>query len=596
MAAAVLMSGSLLGETLCFAQDASEEGGGVMGEPDWMKTVEPEDPAVQAILEMKPTTPAELLRAARILADLKRVDLAKGMIKQVADANLDQAALAALVDGLGEAALVELASKSQLQPEAGPLVEKALAAYQARIRDAAQLEQAVTQLGEENPKARADAAVALIKAGPYAVAPLMTALADSAQESRHEAIRGVILRLGPDAVKPLIALLNADDAATVEEAASLLASLGDEGAALYLLATYAERYDNEEIRGRVADAIGKLVETKPTREEAAKVLMARAHRYFDGRQPMESASDGNVAVWVYDLAQKAPVLKLFPPEQASRRMAVKLARAATILLPDDAAATRLYLMCVFEEAAYRTGLDAVTSGELTKFADKVPPQILESVLTKAMATGHVPAAIVAVRRLATSEIPESLSSGGVSPLVMAMQHPDRRLRLAAVGAILDLNPAVAFPGAGRVVDALSFFASSRGRPQALVLGPQIKLLQTLVGELNAAGYKVDTAVTGREAMRLLLANPDYEAVFVDAALFNPDVDSFLQQLRRDSRTALLPVAILAREGYAEKAEHMAEKIPYTAAFPRPNDEKAVKWQLAELQKLVGNSAFPLPHG
>ena len=189
----------------------------------------PKDPAVLAILETKPTTPAELLRAARILADLKRPFLAKEMIKQVADANLDQAALAGLVDELGEAALVELASKSQLRPGAGPLVERILAAHQARVQDAARLDQAVAQLGDENPKIRADAAVALIKAGSHAVAPLMAALADPAQEARHEAIRGVILRLGPDAVKPLIALLNADEAVMVQEAAPLLAVLGDKG-------------------------------------------------------------------------------------------------------------------------------------------------------------------------------------------------------------------------------------------------------------------------------------------------------------------------------------------------------------------------------
>ena len=574
----------------CLAQEPAEETGGVMQEPDWLKTIVPEDPAVLAILETKPNTPAELLRAARILADLKRPDLAKEMIKKVAEANLDAAALASLVDQLGEAAFIEMSSKTTLQPEIGPLVDKALAAYQTRLRDTARLEKLVAQLGDDSPKVRADAAVGLVQAGPYAVAPLMQALSDSDKTAWHKPVRGVLLRLGPDAVKPLVAMLNADETTTVQEAISLLGAIGDKGAALYLLATYAEHFDDAETRDAAARAIEKLVATAPTRQQAANVLMTRARRYFDGRQPMETDATGNVPVWVYDLQQKAPVLKTLPPEQARRRMAVKLSRAATILLPDDAAATRLYLTCVFEEAAYRTGLDKITSGELTAFADKVSPKMLEAALVEAMETGHVPAAVIAVRRLATVESPESLSSGEVSPMVKAMQHPDRRLRLAAVGAILDLNPTVPFPGAGRLVDTLSFFASSRGRSQALVVGPQISLLQTLVGELTAAGFKVDTAVTGREAMRLLLANPDYEVLFVDAALNKPDVDSFLQQLRRDPRTALLPVAVMAREGYREKADRVAEKIPHSAAFPRPHDEKAVKWQLAELRKLAGDSA------
>ena len=587
-----------LGET-ALAELAAKPGVRTVSRPLVQKIVEayqsrPEDPAVAAILETKPATPAELLRAAQILSDLKRPFLAKGMVKQVAEANLDEAALARIVDELGEATLVDLGSKSQLQPEIGPLVEKALTAYQTRVRNAAKLEEAAGQLGDESPKVRADAAVALVKAGPYAVAPLMKTLVDSPGGPRRDAIRGVLLRLGPDAVKPLIALLNSNDAATVREAVSLLAALGDEGAALYLLATYAEHYDDEGLRAEAAEAIGRLMGTEPTREQAAKVLMARARRYFDGRQPMAAGPDGNVPIWVYDLEKKAPVLKAYPPEQANRRMAIKLARAATILLPDDPAAARLFLTCLFEETAYQTGLDAAAPGEPAGHDDNVAPQVLEGVLTEAMETGHIPAATIAARRLGKMKTPERLSADGVSPLAKAMQHPDRRLRLAAVGGVLDLKPTEPFPGASRVVDTLSFFASSRGRPRAMVVGPQIKLLQTLVGELSAAGFKVDSAVTGREAMRLLLKNPDYEFLFVDAALFNPDVDSFLQELRRDARTALLPVAILAREGYAEKAEHVAEKIPRTAAFPRPNDEEAVKWQLEELRKLAGDSAVSAP--
>lgn len=589
----VLPAGGLLPAVPCGAQEPAAEApeAAIEEEPEWMKSVQSEDPAVAAILETRPSTPAELLRAASILADLKRPDLAKEMVKQVAEANLDAAVLASVVDQLGEAALVEMGSKTDLRPEITPLIEKALGANQARVRDAARLAEFANQLASDDPKTRADAAVGLIKAGPYAVAPLMDVLGDPDRASEHEAATGVLLRLGPDAVKPLIAMLDVEDPDTVRAAISALGRIGDKGAALYLLAAYAEHYDDDATRQAASAALERLMAAEPNREEAVQVLMDRSQRYFDGRQVMETDADGNVPMWVYDPRQKTPGLLLFPPDAARRRMAVKLARAATILLPDDPAAARLHLTCVFEEAAHRKGLDAVTSGELDSFADQIPAEILETVLAEAMATGHIPAAIIAARRLATAGSAEMFSSGnGVAPLVAAMQHPDRRLRLAAVGAVLDLNPAVAFPGAGRVIDTLAFFAASRGQSRALILGPRVALLQTLFGELGKAGFKVDTAVTGNEAMRLLLSNPDYEVLFVDAALNEPDVDTFLQQLRRDPRTALLPVAVLAREGYDDRAERVAQKIPATAAFPRPNDEQAVKWQLEELRKLAGDSS------
>ena len=43
------------------------------------RRAEPDSPAVEAVLETKPSTPAELVRAAKILADLGRPDLAKAV-------------------------------------------------------------------------------------------------------------------------------------------------------------------------------------------------------------------------------------------------------------------------------------------------------------------------------------------------------------------------------------------------------------------------------------------------------------------------------------------------------------------------------------
>ena len=63
----------------------------------------PDDPAVAAILETKPTTPAECVRAAKTLADLGRADLAKDFLKKVLDAKLDPQQLADLGEQFGVA-------------------------------------------------------------------------------------------------------------------------------------------------------------------------------------------------------------------------------------------------------------------------------------------------------------------------------------------------------------------------------------------------------------------------------------------------------------------------------------------------------------
>ncbi len=70
----------------------------------------PEDPAVAAILETKPTTPGECVRAAKILSDLKRPDLAKQFLQKVIATKLDQSALAKLAEQFGSATFFQLSA------------------------------------------------------------------------------------------------------------------------------------------------------------------------------------------------------------------------------------------------------------------------------------------------------------------------------------------------------------------------------------------------------------------------------------------------------------------------------------------------------
>ena len=72
-----------------------------------------QDAAVTGILATNPTTPRERARAARILADLGRPDLARSFLKLVVDAKLDQQQLAALAEEFGTAMFTEMAGMGE---------------------------------------------------------------------------------------------------------------------------------------------------------------------------------------------------------------------------------------------------------------------------------------------------------------------------------------------------------------------------------------------------------------------------------------------------------------------------------------------------
>lgn len=95
---------------------------------DAEKKAVPDDPAVAAILETKPTTPAECFGAAKTLADLGRLDLAKDFLKKILDAKLDPQQQAELGEQFGVVTFLDMAERKELLPEAKQLADAVAAA------------------------------------------------------------------------------------------------------------------------------------------------------------------------------------------------------------------------------------------------------------------------------------------------------------------------------------------------------------------------------------------------------------------------------------------------------------------------------------
>ena len=110
----------------------------------------PTDPAVLAVLESKPKTPAELLRAIGILVDLDESALAKPFVDELGQRTLDPAAKTALVDAFNPATLLKLARHPELGVELGPLVDDWLRSAEEYRRDPARLAAATEQLSDPN--------------------------------------------------------------------------------------------------------------------------------------------------------------------------------------------------------------------------------------------------------------------------------------------------------------------------------------------------------------------------------------------------------------------------------------------------------------
>ena len=556
----------------------------------------PPDPAIEAVLESKPTTPAELLRAAKVLTDLNRPDLAKEFLKKILAVKLNDSQLQSLVEQFGSAAFSGLAANKVLAPEAGQLADTVLAATSRQAEAPQRLAGLVAQLLDPSPEVQARAMVGLQQGRGAAVVPILAVLADAKRVSAQPVMREALVELGADAIGPLWGALESPDAALVVQVVQAMGATGKRELAVYLLAPYAAPGSPAEVRSAAQASILRLCGAVPTPRGAAGLLSEKARVFLEGRQPLAVDGDGSVALWHWDLAQKQPVVQKLTAENASRAMATRLARDAYQIAPGDAEIRILYWTARLESAAHEQGLDKPLAADMPVMAELAQQGVdtLEQLLNDAMHRGYAAAATTAARVLGRKgPVERVLYEGGrPAPLVMAVRHANRRLRMAALDAILALQPSRPYPGSSYVPESLGYFAASSGVRRVLVGSPHSDTALAMAGSLTSAGYQIDIATNGRELVRMAMASPDYEFVLVDMSLNEPTADFVVQQLRHDYRSAGLRVGLLARDGFLPRAQQIAEYDKLTLAFSRPHASEEVAWQVQQLAGLAPEDFVP----
>jgi hypothetical protein len=551
----------------------------------------PDEPAVAAILETKPETPEECIVAAKSLADLKRADLAKGFVKKILDANLDHQQLADLGLKMGLPLFVDLSVRPDLQPEALQLSNAVAAAIKARREDSKRIAALIEQLRDPVEEKRFQAVAGLQEAGQAAVSPLVDVLTDPARAADYPTVRAMLAEIGRPAIPPLVVMVEKADPKIAVEAIRALGAMKDQRdtrfAACLLRPALSEKADPA-VREAALAALKQLFNKTPTPADV-RLLDDAARGYFDRGNQVPADADGKTRLWQWDAAKRQCVAKLSTPAAATRAAAVSLARDAYALSPNPSS-RNLYLATLLEKAAYDNGLDRPLDEKNAAVAEAKPfgVKAVEETMQLAIAHGHPAAAAAAARILGEIGNARELLHNrvGPSPLAAALQSPDRRLRMAALEAIVRLQPATPFAGSSYVPQALGFFAGSGGFPRALVGCPNAAEARSLAGRLSAAGFQVDTFTNGKELLLQAAQSPDYEVALIDMTIDRPTADLLLQQLRHDPRTASLRVGLLAKENHLDRAERLAKLDGLAKAFSRPQDEKAFTWQLGQLATLT----------
>ncbi len=518
-------------------------------------------PAVLAVLETNPTTPMELFRAAEIVTDLGDLPVAKELLEKLLAASPTDDQLADLWERYGSARFIRFKAIAELNPEATDLAAKIQAAAEKRTSDPARLATLLTRLQSPEPDEQR-AAIELLRTGRgAAVNALLQVLADPTKQSEHASARRAIKALGHDGFGPLVAALDAENLALRQQVVACLAESPREEARWYLIAPSLDADSPAAVSSVASDAVTAWLGHSPSVTEGAAILFNRAQAYYDRRVLLGESELAPVEIWTWDaVAGKATKLEL-PPHDAGLHYAERLARDARRLAPQERSVQTLYFGALLEAAQAKAGWNQpLPDGPGTAIDElkQAGADVASALLSESLKNGHPAAALNAVRVLGDLGDASALQQGSApSPLVEAVRSDDRRVRFMAVRSILKLQPREVFPGSSYVTQGLESFLRTAGEPRAVVACPKLAEAQRLAGLLMEAGYDAESVDILGEVQRVVNASSDCELLLIDVRYAALTSGELLAKLRRDPRTAKLPIGVV----YS----------PYDRANPTPLD-------------------------
>ena len=105
--------------------------------------------------------------------------------------------------------------------------------------------------------------------------------------------------------------------------------------------------------------------------------------------------------------------------------------------------------------------------------------------------------------------------------------------------------------------------------------------------LEKEDFISDVYPTGRAAVQAAQRNPDYVAAFLSVTLGPRPIQDILHEFRTDSKTARLPIALLADPRNVIQADQLAGDDPLTLVLFPPQDSEMAHQDIQKLIALTG---------
>ncbi|MGY8769494.1 MAG: HEAT repeat domain-containing protein [Pirellulales bacterium] len=547
-------------------------------------------PAVLVIKESNPQTATEIVRAAELMIDLGRDDLALAYLQLLVANAPDEDSWVAAHKKYGSGIFIRFQSLASLQPTGAEVAQSALQAISDYAHNSKRIDGLIQQLGSDVVLERQKAKAELSRAQQFAVNPLLKALGDPAQATQHATINQLLVSLGEYSEAPLLAALDTENNAQKANVIRLLTQLRSHSAVSLLVGPVVAEDSSDEVKKAAATALIELIGSVPSNNEVQAYLLKRIEAYTAGTPMLEEDDEGKVRLWTWDQKSQQAVGNYIPSEDASLLIAARLAEDLYQLDTSNAEYRRLYLTTALQSVKYLGGIDQpIIDTPEAKIALGLGFEYIEDLLRYTMGKPNFLAATLAACELLGTADASILEGSGGQPraLARALRHGHYLVRVAAADAIVKIDPQQPYPGSSALSETLVYLASATGQRVVVIGEPHLERAESLAALFYQLGFSPIVTRGGRPLFQAAYSTADVEMILVSDGVDYPVALESLQILRRDRRTADLPIGLLSRIENLERFELRTSDDRLTIPMVRPFDADGLTIRIQQLLESQG---------
>ncbi len=553
-----------------------------------------------------PESPAEFWDAVKFSLNVGKTEDAAKYLDKLLTSNPPSDLLLMIREQDAVMYFPKLSASDELRAKAVDLLQQIEQAARERARDPERIRKFIDYLTRSSQQ-QAYGITQLRNAGPDAVPYLLAALRDPVMAEHRSTILTAMQRLDRSAEPPLVAALATDDHSQLTDVIQVLTVLGDIDTVQHLRFIAESPAIPQAIQSLARTAVQRITRAKYSDLPAATdALTAQARRYYEHQAELNATSTGIVRLWRWDPREGAKS-KEVSVSYAEEFFGLGHCRQALALDPNYEPAQLMLISLALEKASQRVGIDQQlpdNPGGAAVEALAAGPELLSKVLVMALDQGHPAVALRSLQALARTGDMNALAprAGRPSPLVQAMTAPDRRIQFAAAEAVLSLRPQQPYPGTTLVAPILARSLVTDGTEKALVVDADNARGSALSSLLREAGYDAQFVTNSREAFTIAAESADFDLIFLDPNIHNPNLSPTLASFRADPRTAGVPIIVLGDVG-SLPADPLHESLmrgdmtKLIAELRRIGDQigdsKLEKQDQEELQKELARAASKL---